>query len=50
MFNKIYSGMTAGELINRIQLECDTSAGLRQLSDSELISVYISVFGEEVVK
>jgi len=44
MFEKIYNNMTAGQLINQIHMECDTSAGLRQLSDAELIAVYKSVF------
>ena len=44
MFEVIYRGLTAGQMINQIHLECDTSAGLRQLSDDELIVVYKQVF------
>lgn len=44
MFEKIYNGMTAGQMINAIHMECDTSAGLRQLSNEKLIEVYKMVF------
>ena len=50
LFDRIYQGMTAGELINRIHSACDTSAGLRQLTDSELIRVYVGVFGLEEIQ
>lgn len=49
MFKKIFEGMTAAEMINHIHMHCDTSAGLRSLSDAELIEVYKSIFGEECV-
>jgi hypothetical protein len=45
MFEKIYDGMTRGQMINHIHMECDTSSGLRQMSDEELIAVYKQVFG-----
>ena len=46
LFDKIYMGMTRAFMINHIHMECDTSSGLRGLSDAELIEVYKQVFGE----
>lgn len=43
---KIYKEMTAAEMIYRLHMECDTSVGLRSLSDDALIAVYKSIFGE----
>ena len=43
LFDRIYQGMTRGELIWSIHFETDTSAGLSSLTDSELIARYQSV-------
>ena len=43
---RIHDGMTRYEIIYVLHMECDTSSGLRSMTDEELISVYKSVFGE----
>ena len=50
LFEVLYKGMDRYAMINHIHMECDTSSGLRSMSDSELINVYKSVFGSEEEK
>ena len=44
MFEVIYNGMTRGQMISDIHMECDTSAGCYSMTDEQLIQVYKQVF------
>jgi hypothetical protein len=44
MFKKIYDGMTRGQMIRHIHMECDTSSGCYKLTDEELIALYKKIF------